>query len=142
MTLKVKKLKPWSVLPKRNKDRDAGLDLYSQERVTLEPGKRYTFSLGIAIQLPPDTVGLVQSRSGLSNNHGLTTIGNVIDEGYTGEIHVILQNNGQEVVEINPSDRIAQLLVLPIHLPCVEEVELIESSSGRGEAGLGSSGTF
>lgn len=137
MKLFVKKLHENAFLPEYAHELDAALDLRSTETVLLKVRERYTFSLGIAIKLPSSTVGIVEGRSGNASKKGLTTIGNVIDEGYEGEIHVILVNLGSEDVQVNIGDKIAQLLILPIYY-----VEVIEQSfneeSARGSSGLGS----
>ena len=121
---------------------DAGADLVSTERVVLEPGERAVVPTGVRIALPAGTVGFVVPRSGLAAKHGLTVVNapGTIDAGYRGELKVILCNtDAREAYTIEPGDRIAQLIVLPI--PPVEFVPVDELPEGvRGDAGFGSTG--
>src|SRR3990167_7665077 len=96
--LRFKLLRPDATLPSRAHQTDAGLDLVSLEEVWLGSRLQHQFCLGLAVELPEGTVGLVQGRSGLAFKHSLTTIGNVIDSGYRGELHVVLINLGDEAV--------------------------------------------
>lgn len=138
-TLKIKRFNETITLPKYAHEGDAGLDIYSTECHRMLPGDRVTIGCMLSIKLPENTLGLIQGRSGNASKRGLTTIGNVIDEGYSGEIHVILCNTGREEVEINVGDKIAQLLIIPV---ChVEVIDTLDIEGGlRGEAGLGSTG--
>lgn len=141
--LAVKRLRPDAILPAQAYPGDAGLDLAACERVELAPGARAVVGTGIAVALPPGHAGLVVPRSGLAARHGLGKVNapGLIDEGYRGEIKVILLNTDREspfVVE--PGMRIAQLVV--VELPRVELVEVDElPESERGAGGLGSSGS-
>ena len=97
---------------------------------------------GIAIGLPsPETVGLVFARSGLAVKHGLALSNGVgvIDSDYTGEIRVGLVNLAAEAYTIEPGERIAQLVVMPVCLPAAVEVEALEETA-RGAGGFGSTG--
>ncbi|MGA8488451.1 MAG: dUTP diphosphatase, partial [Gaiella sp.] len=97
---------------------------------------------GIALALPPGHAGLVVPRSGLAARHGLGKVNapGLIDEGYRGEIRVILHNTDlEETFVVEPGMRIAQLVV--VELPRIELVEVDElPDSERGAGGLGSSG--
>lgn len=141
--LAVKRLRPDAILPAQAYPGDAGLDLAACERVELAPGARAVVGTGIAVALPPGHAGLVVPRSGLAARHGLGKVNapGLIDEGYRGEIKVILLNTDREspfVVE--PGMRIAQLVV--VELPRVALVEVDElPESERGAGGLGSSGS-
>jgi len=139
--IKVKLLTKKSKMPKLNRLGDAGYDVYSLEYCVLEPGKIKQFKLGIALEFSDDLVCLVQERSGMALKNGITTIGNVIDSNYRGEISAILINLGELPVIINIDDRIAQLLFLKNFN---QSGNLIESTSlnetERGVVGFGSSG--
>ena len=126
--LAVKRLRPDAVVPAQAYPGDAGFDLAACERVELAPGARAVVGTGIAVALPPGHAGLVVPRSGL------------IDEGYRGEIRVILHNTDlEETFVVEPGMRIAQLVV--VELPRIELVEVDElPDSERGAGGLGSSG--
>jgi dUTP pyrophosphatase len=127
-----------ATLPTRAHPNDAGLDLYSLEDVLLEPGKGKVTKTGIAIALPSGYVGLVADRSSLAKR-GIKTAGGVIDEGYRGEIHIVLWNISVDPISLRKGERIAQLLILPVITPAVVEVKSLDETL-RGEKGFGSSG--
>jgi len=135
----IKKLTKEAKIPSRAYPDDAGIDLYALKEVVLEPGKLATIPTGIAVALPKGSVGLIWDKSGLASSFGLKTLGGVIDEGYRGEIKVLVINLGKEKVVIKKGSKIAQLLVQPILRPDIEVVEELPSSL-RGERGFGSSG--
>ncbi|WP_144206392.1 dUTP diphosphatase [Mycobacterium tilburgii] len=140
-------LDPELPLPSRAHDGDAGVDLFSAEDVTLDPGHRALVRTGIAVAIPFGMVGLVHPRSGLAARVGLSIVNSpgTVDAGYRGEIKVSLINlDPSEPIVVHRGDRIAQLLVQRVEL-----VELVEVSSfdeaglaetSRGEGGHGSSG--
>lgn len=117
---------------------DAGLDLCSIETVTLEPGARYLFRTGIAVELPTGYVGLVWDRSGLGAR-GITSFGGVVDQTYRGEIKVTLFNSGTDAHTVRSGDRIAQMLIQPIVEASVTEATELTATE-RGTDGFGSSG--
>jgi dUTP pyrophosphatase len=129
-------------LPTRAHDGDAGLDLYASESAVLGPGERASVGTGIAVEIPPGHAGLVLPRSGLAARHGIALVNapGLIDTGYRGEVRVLLLNTDrEEAFEIEPGDRIAQLLVTPFaEARPVESAVLSESARGNG--GFGSSG--
>lgn len=96
---------------------------------------------GIAVAIPEGHAGLVAPRSGLAARHGISVVNGpgVIDAGYRGEINVILINHGTVPLELSRGDRIAQLVVVPVVLPELVEVDELPEST-RGAGGFGSSG--
>lgn len=137
-TLQVKKTHPDAVLPTRAHPDDAGLDLYALEAGVLEPGQGLVARTGIAMALPPGTVGLVADRSSMAKR-GMKTSGGIIDAGYRGEIHIILRNIAAETARFEQGERIAQMLIFPVYTPAVVETpELGETA--RGAKGFGSTG--
>lgn len=108
----------------------------------LEPGARASVGTGLAIVIPPGHAGLVLPRSGLAARHGIALVNapGLIDPGYRGELRVLLLNTDRsEAFEIEPGERIAQLLLVPF--AAAEPVEVSElGESERGEGGFGSSG--
>lgn len=138
----VKRLRPDARLPAQAYPGDAGLDLAACDRVELAPGERAVVGTGIAVAIPPGHAGLVLPRSGLAARHGLGKVNapGLIDEGYRGEVKVILLNTDREVpFVVEPGMRIAQLVV--VELPAIELLEVDElPASERGDGGLGSSG--
>lgn len=144
MELKIKRLDERAQLPVRATVGSAGMDLHAllDEPLTLSPGERFLVPTGIAIGLPSaDTVGLVFARSGLAVKKGITLSNcvGVIDSDYTGEVRVGLVNLSQEAYTIEPGERIAQLLVMPVCLPAIQEVDELEKTD-RGAGGFGSTG--
>jgi dUTP pyrophosphatase len=142
MELQVVKLKDEAVLPSRAHEGDAGLDLYACEAAHIGPEERWSIGTGIAVEVPEGHAGLVLPRSGLAREHGIALVNapGLIDCGYRGEVRVLLLNTDPaEIFRVEPGERIAQLLIVPIALPELVEVEAL-SESARGDGGFGSSG--
>ena len=139
--LDVRRLDPDLALPGYAHPGDAGLDLYAADTTTLQPGERALVPCGIVVAVPEGHVGLVHPRSGLAVDHGLTVLNapGTIDAGYRGELKVLLINLGQDAVEIRHGQRIAQLLLLPVALVDVREVDRMDTTA-RGSGGFGSTG--
>lgn len=136
-------LDPKAIVPKRANADDAGLDLASIESVRLPAqGGRAIVRTGLAVELPTGTAGLVVPRSGLAAKHGVTVTNapGLIDEGYRGEIKVVLMNTDpSDEYLVCEGDRVAQLLVVEVVQRDVEVVSTL-SDSQRGEGGFGHSG--
>jgi dUTP diphosphatase len=122
----------------------AGLDLRAcvDQPVTLEPGAAELVPSGIAIHLAdPGLAAIVLPRSGLGHKHGIV-LGNLvglIDSDYQGQVMVSVWNRGKAAFTIQPMERIAQLVVVPVvqvKLNVVEEF----GASQRGAGGFGSTG--
>lgn len=141
MTLKIQRLHEEAILPTRAHDTDAGLDLYAVEQVGIPVLGRNLVGTGIAVAIPEGHVGYITPRSGLAFSSGITVLNapGTVDAGYTGEIKVNLVNHGQAPYVITPGQRIAQLVIHPITLPTVEEVDELPDTA-RGNNGHGSSG--
>lgn len=125
-------------MPTRAFPTDAGLDLYAMENQTILPGSSAVFDTGVHVELPPNTMGLIASKSGLNIRWGLLSDG-IIDCGYTGSIKVKLYNHSRYRYEVKKGDKISQLIILPILTPPLELVESLEDTE-RGNNGFGSSG--
>ena len=125
-------------MPDRAHSDDAGLDLRAREDKLVPPKGSATFDTGVHVELPPGTVGLLKSKSGLNVRHDLTSDG-VIDVGYTGSIVVKLYNHGERPYQVKRGDKISQLVIAPVLLPALVSVESLPESE-RGENGFGSSG--
>ena len=145
-TLDVKILDPRlrDALPQYSTAGAAGLDLRAcvEEPLKLAPGAAELVPSGIAIHLAdPGLAAVVLPRSGLGHKHGIV-LGNLvglIDSDYQGEVMVSVWNRSKEAFTINPLDRIAQLVVVPVvqvKLNVVEEF----AASRRGAGGFGSTG--
>lgn len=122
----------------------AGLDLRAclDAPLLLAPGDSRLVPSGIAIHLgDPRYAGLVLPRSGLGAKHGIV-LGNLvglIDSDYQGEILVSVWNRGRDAFTVEPLERIAQLVVVPVQQVQLEVVEEFRAST-RGDAGFGSTG--
>ncbi len=142
MKLPVRLLMEGARLPGHAHDGDAGLDLHSVESATISPGERASVGTGLALEIPPGHAGLVLPRSGLAARNGIALVNSpgLIDSGYRGEVRILLLNTDRELpFEIEPGDRIAQLVVTPI--TDAEPIEATElATTSRGEGGFGSSG--
>lgn len=139
--LKVKKIHSEAIIPNYAHKGDAGLDLYSVEEVKINPSETALIKTGIKIELPPQTEAQVRPRSGLALKHGITVLNTpgTIDEGYRGEIGVILINHGKEIFVVEKGMKIAQMIVKPVWHVEVDEVEEL-SETERAEGGFGSTG--
>lgn len=121
---------------------DAGADLVSTEAVTLRPGERATIPTGVSIALPAGYAAFVMPRSGLASKHGIGLVNapGTIDAGYRGEISVVLINtDASNDFSIEPGDRIAQLVVLPVARARFISVSELPGAA-RGTGGFGSTG--
>jgi dUTP pyrophosphatase len=128
--------------PTRAHDGDAGYDLHAAEPALLEPGERASVGTGIAVAIPAGHAGLVLPRSGLAARHGISVVNapGLIDAGYRGEVRVLLLNTDRErSFEVTAGDRIAQLLVVRVEGPQLEEAAKLDET-GRGRGGFGSTG--
>ncbi len=141
MTLKVMRLKPHAVLPAYAHAGDAGLDLCASADLDLPPGETRLVPTGIAIELPPDTEAQVRPRSGLALSYSVTVLNTpgTIDEGYRGEVGVILINHGRQSLHISSGMRIAQLVIQRRWRVDVVETTAL-TPSPRGGGGFGSTG--
>ncbi|HEY7967016.1 MAG TPA: dUTP diphosphatase [Solirubrobacteraceae bacterium] len=142
MRLEVQRLEATAQLPGRAYDGDAGLDLCATHAARIGPGERASVGTGVAIAIPEGHAGLVLPRSGLALRHGIALVNapGLIDAGYRGEVRVLLLNTDrEETFEVEPCERIAQLVIIAI--AALEVVEVRElSPSERRERGFGSSG--
>ena len=143
VTVKIKKLSSID-LPTYATAASAGVDLCAalKEPLIVNPGENVKIPTGLAIELPnQNVVALVFARSGLASRYGigLTNGVGVIDSDYRGEIQVLVQNLGQDRVTINPGDRIAQMVFMPIFQALFEEVSELQETP-RGAGGFGSTG--
>ena len=117
------------------------MDLYATEGVAIAPHQTALVPTGIAIELPPNTEAQIRPRSGLALKHSITVLNTpgTVDEGYRGEIKIILINHGAETFEVTPGMRIAQMIISPVIYVAVQDAESL-SDTVRSEGGFGSSG--
>lgn len=146
MKLEVKILneKIRSQLPHYATPGSAGLDMRAciDEAITLNPGDTKLIPTGMAIHLgDPGYAALILPRSGLGHKHGIV-LGNLvglIDSDYQGELMVSCWNRGQTPFVLEPMERLAQLVVVPVIQVEMQVVDDFEESH-RGEGGFGSTG--
>ncbi len=141
MKLKVRRLHEEAILPGYAHPGDAGLDLYSSVDLEIQPGEVGLVGTGISIELPPGTEAQIRPRSGLALKKRITVLNTpgTIDEGYRGEVGVILINHNTEPVQISKGMKIAQMVIKPVISVEVEPVEEL-SQTQRGSGGFGSTG--
>lgn len=131
-------------IPAYATDGSAGIDLRVcfENPLQISPGETMLLPTGIAIYIgDPNIAAVILPRSGLGHKHGIV-LGNLvglIDSDYQGQLQISCWNRGQDHFTINPGDRIAQLVFLPVIRPDFEVVSEFVSSA-RGEGGFGSTG--
>lgn len=142
--LKVLDARMAEYLPRYATPGSAGLDLRAllDEPVTIAPGETRLVRTGLAIHIAnPGFAALILPRSGLGHKKGIV-LGNLvglIDSDYQGELMISCWNRGQETQTIEPFERLAQLIIVPVVQPELVEVESFEESE-RGTGGFGSTG--
>lgn len=121
----------------------AGMDLRANitEQQQLDPLERKLIPTGLFLALPQGTEAQIRPRSGLAFKHGITVLNSpgTIDADYRGEIKVLLVNLSNDVFEINPGDRIAQMVIASYVRAEFEEKESLDTTA-RGAGGFGSTG--
>ncbi|MGO2343482.1 dUTP diphosphatase [Vibrio litoralis] len=131
-------------LPAYATEGSAGLDLRAclDEALTVEPGQTHLVPTGLAIHInDPSLAATILPRSGLGHKHGIV-LGNLvglIDSDYQGQLMVSVWNRGQDTFTIEPGDRIAQLVFVPVVQAEFNIVEDFDATE-RGEGGFGHSG--
>lgn len=131
-------------LPAYATDGSAGLDLRAMlaEAVTLEPGQTQLLPTGLAIHLEDaGYAAMILPRSGLGHKHGIV-LGNLvglIDSDYQGQLMVSCWNRGNTTFTVEPGERIAQMVIVPVVQAQLDIVGDFEETD-RGEGGFGSSG--
>ena len=128
-------------LPEYQNKGDAGMDIRSNEDVTIRSFSWSVIATGLYIIIPVGYEGQMRSRSGLAAKKGIQVLNSpgTIDSGYRDELKVILMNHGQWAYEVKKGDRIAQLVISPMTQAQLKEIYEMESDDDRG-GGLGSTG--
>ncbi len=120
----------------------SGADLRSVESARIAPGTWGSVGTGLHLEIPEGYEAQVRPRSGLALKKGIMVLNTpgTIDSDYRGEVRVILMNLGEEVFEIEPGDRVAQMIFCPVVQAEFEEVEILTSTE-REAGGFGSTGS-
>lgn len=140
----VKKLHEDAIIPSYNYETDSGFDLYSVESVLIEPLGRVSIPTGISVSFPENLELQIRPKSGLALNLGLTVLNTpgTIDQGYTGEIKVIVFNTNDKSIKIDKGTKIAQGVLCPVmsgKYVRITETETLPDKD-RGINGFGSTG--
>jgi dUTP pyrophosphatase len=139
--LKIKRVSPEAVIPKRAKQGDSGLDLCSTINTVLKSGDIKLVPVGWEMEVPENFEIQIRPRSGLALKYGVT-VGNspgTVDSGFRNQVCVILKNGGSLDFHVKVGDRIAQMVIAPVLLWDAQEVTEL-SSTERGDSGFGSTG--
>lgn len=130
-------------LPSYETAGSAGMDLRAanSEPIELMPGKRVLIPIGFKMAIPEGFEAQIRPRSGLAFKNGITMLNSpgTIDSDYRGEIKVLAINHGEEPFIIKHGDRIAQMVIAPLHQISVEEIDELPTTM-RGTGGFGSTG--
>lgn len=142
--LQYKKISVDAIDPVYNYSSDSGFDLHSTQDLKISGFGRFLVPTGIKLDIPEGYEIQIRSKSGLAMNHGLMVLNSpgTVDQGYDGEIKVIVFNTNPSTIEIKTGQKIAQAVLCPVvcgkwvNLISVEEINEKE----RGENGFGSTG--
>ena len=139
----IKRLNKKATMPNKSHDNDAGFDLYAciDSPINILPGETTKIPTGWAIAVPEGYFGAIYARSGLATKQGLRPANcvGVVDAPYRGECIVAIYNDSNIIQQINPNDRIAQLVITPYYNCVLNEVDELNTTD-RGDNGFGSSG--
>lgn len=138
--LRVEKINEAAKLPQKAHAEDAGYDLYANDYYSIAPYAHALVSTGVRLAIPDGYVGLIWDKSGVAFE-GMKTMGGVIDSNYRGEIKVIIKNLSEDMYNIVPGQKIAQILIQAISNIGISE-ENINDETERQAGGFGSSGKF
>lgn len=141
MKLKIKKIDDSAIIPNYAHSTDSGLDIYSIEDKVIKPNETALIKTGLTIELPKNTEAQIRPKSGIALKNSVTVLNTpgTIDEGYTGEIQVILINHGDRIYKVNKGEKIAQMVIIPVIRVEVEQVSELQDTS-RSDNGFGSTG--
>lgn len=134
-------LNPGALPPRKAYASDACFDLHANEELTIHPGNQATVHTGAHIGIPDGWEGQVRTRSGHATR-GLQVVNSpgTIDAGYTGEVCVIIRNDGNYPYPIRHGDRVAQLAIKEVPHVVFDVVDELDATT-RGDRGFGSTGT-
>lgn len=133
------KLDLGAYVPERAHDTDAGMDLRTPSAAIVPAHGSACIDTGVHIEIPAGKYGKLESKSGLNVNHGVVSLGGVIDCGYTGSIVAKLYNMSDEDYVFVAGDKIVQLIIQPYLAPEIDIVPELDRTE-RGDGGFGSTG--
>ena len=139
----IKKLDPTVQIPSYKTEGASGMDLmaFINEPIRLAPKNSCLVPTGLSIGFSNDYEIQIRPRSGLAAKKNISVLNTpgTIDSDYRGEIKIILFNHGDKEFIINNKDRVAQMVLMPVHKMSLEEVDNLPDSV-RGKGGFGSTG--
>ena len=139
----IKKLDPAVEIPVYKTTGSSGVDLmaFTNQPIKLDPKKSCLVPTGIAVAFSEEYESQIRPRSGLADKNNISVLNTpgTIDSDYRGEIKIILFNHGNSQFVINNKDRVAQMILMPVHKMNFEQVESLPNTV-RGEGGFGSTG--
>lgn len=142
--MNVKFLNEYAKVPTRGSAYAAGYDLYAaiDKPIIIFPGDTVSVTTGLAMEIPEDYFGAIFARSGLATKRGLRPANcvGVVDADYRGEVIVAIHNDSDKIQQIEPGERIAQMVFLPYR--SVGNFEVVDelNDTARGAGGFGSTG--
>lgn len=136
--MKVKRLHPDALLPRREHPTDSGADLFALHRTELPPHAVTHVHTGVAVELPENTSGIIWGKSSVESK-GIKALAGLVDAPYRGELIVCMYNLNDTPFVFEQGQKVAQLVVLPTLYPGFEEAEEL-SGTARGSGGFGSTG--
>ncbi|MBD5559335.1 MAG: dUTP diphosphatase [Clostridia bacterium] len=143
--IRTKKLRPGAVLPKLYSAGAAGADLCAciEDTVGIPSGETVAIPTGLAVEIPEGYAGLIFARSGLAVSQGIAPANKVglIDSDYRGELILQLHNHSDTIRTVEPGQRLAQMVIMPVAAAVYVEAESL-SETERGSGGFGSTGQF
>ncbi|MGN0383608.1 MAG: dUTP diphosphatase [Eubacterium sp.] len=144
VNINIKKLNENAVIPTYGSEYAAGADLYAllDNPIVIGAGETVMLHTGIAMEIPEGYAGLIYARSGLASKKGLAPANKVgvVDADYRGEIMVALHNHSNKDAVVEPSERIAQLVVTPFLATQFTVTDELNETV-RGAGGFGSTGS-
>ena len=140
MKIKVQKLDQSAKLHSYAYEGDAGMDLFSLEKMQISAGEKVAIRTGLKFAIPKGYAGFIWDKSGLAVKHHLKTMAGVLDSNYRGELLVVLTNLEKETYAVKKGSKIAQLVIKSVASPEIVEDE-IEDAREHGKEGCGSGGT-
>lgn len=140
MKVQFKKCHDLAIIPKYAHSTDSGMDLFSvEEDITFFPSQIKVIKTGLQVILPSGYEAQIRPKSGLSTK-GLVAVLGTVDNGYRGEISVIVQYTGNTMFKVAKLSKIAQIVIQRVESFEVEEVFEIDDKTSRGSGGFGSTG--
>jgi len=143
-TIKIETIHEDAIFPGYAYPSDSGFDLYSIEELDMAPLSRALVSTGLKVSFDKGYEIQVRPKSGLAINYGITCLNTpgTVDQGYTGEIKVILFNTSNETFTVKKGMKIAQAVLCPVMNGKFVNLELVEKvdNKDRGDNGFGSTG--